>query len=236
MSKLDELKLETQVDYFWAIEGLGATLYTEARLVGKGEIEATDDQQRRMRELAVLQVRVSEGLRDKFGVIMSNDPIYPNIPLSRPEDFPAPPKGRQWYAVWYRNIKATIYGHEYEQLVCSGCPFSLGKQAYVEESGRYPCSLMEQGRAKVYRPWVCECIHVQPMDSGEYAFLNDRRLNGAVMHHHKPFMSHEVYEDEFYARMKREHGVHATLEFRQRKQEIERRAGAGIIKFRFGLD
>lgn len=205
---IGEVTLTTEVDYWKFNHFLGGMIYQLEHDASHGHIDlpgnvvdSTLDKQRQ------LQQKILEGLRTDFNVILPQDPEYPkDFP---PDQIPDPPVGKKWYWVWYREMKEQIFGWEYDHLICSACPFTYGRDNYIDlNSGRYPCQLI-LGWSKVRQPSQCGWA---------------RTIRG-----------HEQDPNRLIAgRILTDHGKEAAAAFAAKQTELQQMEADGTLKTEFG--
>lgn len=124
---------ETEEEIWEQIEGLGAIIFREARLVGKGELDNSKKQvSKQHKKIVSIQLALVEILEQKYNVIPPTGNAYQ-------ERTPAP-EGKINYWDWYDRIRNRILSREYKRLPCRVCPFSEGLKSFVGQGGgKFPC-------------------------------------------------------------------------------------------------
>ncbi|MFC1645134.1 hypothetical protein ACFL08_03850 [Patescibacteria group bacterium] len=150
MTKKQDQYPETEMDYWRNIDGLGGAIWQIKHSVYHGRITADDalvkgcaDMQKKIEQL------VTE-LFELFGVIHPKD--QPKIPSDKA--LPKAPVGMIWYRDWYYKMKNEFHQEEYEKIICSACPLSIGIGEFIS-SDSVPCSIFFGRCYHLKRPDEC---------------------------------------------------------------------------------
>jgi hypothetical protein len=160
---------ETELEYYEIIEGLGGFIWSMNHDLGDGRIEDPEGKiDADIEEARQLSDQLVSELDDKFGVIHPRD--CPEREIG--EKPPPPPDGKTYYWDWYNRMQRISYEKEYEGLICSACPFSLGVEKMLT-TRTIPCS---QFSGSLYRLRPPHCCGMLESACGHWTetFLYDR--------------------------------------------------------------
>ncbi len=225
MAGTAELTEMSEEQLFRTIDGLGAMLHVIARSVQRGNLDE-DVGSKDAKAIHERQVDLVAQLEDRFGVVFPEEMGHADV---KREDLPPAPEGKQWYWDWYEGARDRFYGAEYDNLICSACPYSEGREAYVSNSGKYPCSLVN-GFSKVAWPSQCCRLVEQSDNTGLTGYLTGAAKK---LPRQRPFGG-EMERSDFFAKLRNEHGIRATLEFRKHERALEAAVRTGELKYAFG--
>ncbi|MFA5932573.1 MAG: hypothetical protein WCV81_05020 [Microgenomates group bacterium] len=132
-----EQKLETQQDYWKAIEGLGGFVWQLNHDLADGRIE--DPQGTTSKGIFDMQQRL-EGivaeLCDKYNIISPKEST--RVDFYTP--LPPAPVGKTYYWEWYKEQKTSYYTQRYNELICSSCPIARDIESYLSGGYSDPCT------------------------------------------------------------------------------------------------
>ncbi len=153
--------METEMEYWRAIEDLNDQIWITIRDLTEGFIqdskgEVTKSIQEKRQEAEQLIIKLGE----KFGVIRQRD--YPKVKLG--QSFPAPPDGKIYYFQWSQKMKKEFHRNNYENIICSACPFSEGVQKMIELDGAVPCAIFPGLLISLSEPSQCAMLKVNGWD------------------------------------------------------------------------
>ncbi len=152
---------ETELEYFRAIESLGAFIWTMEHDLADGRIEDSeggiDNDIQKFRRIS--KKLVSE-LKEKFGVIPPEE--YPNTEIGKTP--PPAPEGKTYYWDWYKKMNKESFLAMFNKLICSVCPFNenFGKMSEeIEITSRISCTFYKGSFSKLRAPYSCFLVDFQ---------------------------------------------------------------------------
>lgn len=183
---------KTELEYFELIEHLGGMQWSLNHNLADGRIEdpkgevASD-----ITELHDLLNGLVKELGEKFGVIHPNDcpkrttkDVMNNVPV------PPAPKGKVYYWDWYEKQKKVSCQNEYDNMICSACPYSEGVERMMQ-LGQVPCGLFHGSLYRLRANYLCAIMRKEVM-----AFL------AKMVEEHGSAVTHK-FGDKFLALMKK---------------------------------
>lgn len=194
-----EKPLVTELDYWSAIETIGSYRHSTEHGYMKGHLDTEGNGTSVLLSSArayLQQKRLVAALEEKFGIVApQNCPHLTFEQRMAGEKMPDAPQGMRWYWDWYEATKEEWEKAEYKKEICSACPYSKGPagNTYVN------CSLFS-GCASGLHPNNASCLVIQrPHGSG---------------------MDCDYSEDEFFEKMKEDHGPEALQKWDQHRDDI----------------
>lgn len=124
-------KLETEQEFWEAIEEMGGFLWRMNHDLADGRIEESGGISQDLVNIAEVQKSVVAEMCKRFNVVPREEEPKRDIG----EELPAPPKGKVWYWQWYGRVKKKVLGAEYDTFICSKCPYSRGRKSYIASGG-----------------------------------------------------------------------------------------------------
>jgi hypothetical protein len=167
-----ELKREpkTEVEYWEIIEALGGMIWRTKHNMADGRVEDPNGNLAKEIEVAEqISQRLITKLGEKFGVIHPKD--CPKIDSG--QAVPPPPDGKIYYWDWYKKMKKVIYSKDYEEMICSACPFSEGLQRMMDLGGVIPCKVFHGMMYRLRQPYECGMLRSDGWDK--------KRLNAEIV-------------------------------------------------------
>ena len=114
---------ETEWEYFLAVEELGYYLQSTRHGLSRDHISDPDGKvAESLLAAQVLQTSLGQELSEKFGVILPRD--CPQVAAN--EEMPPAPAGKIYYKDWYDKQRTELLRLEFEDCLCSACPFTHG--------------------------------------------------------------------------------------------------------------
>lgn len=150
-------KYSEELIYWGTIENLVSFVWFMEHQIRTGKIIPTPKDEE---DISSAKDRLQQLYDDIFllyGVIHPQDSLEKNF------DKIAPP-GMIWYKDWYLAKKREYSLIEYEQLLCSACPFSGGFEEFLADMTEVPC----RHQLKDSR-----CLRFFPQDSKDCAFIKE---------------------------------------------------------------
>jgi hypothetical protein len=192
--------LVTEMDYWSAIETIGSYRHSTEHGFMRGRLNTEQDGSSVLISSArayLQQKRLVEELEEKFGVVAPQN--CPQLTMEQRlagEKPPEAPEGKRWYWDWYKDMGAQWEKKDYEDEVCSGCPYSEGPAGKVF----IKCSLFN-GCASRLHPDKASCL------------VLSRPWGGGT--------DDDYSQDEFFAKMREEHGDDAVKKFFSHRAAIQ---------------
>lgn len=155
---------ETEMEYWAAIEGLGRYIQSTRHGLFRDHIQDPDGKvAASISEAQALSRLLVDELKLKFHVIPPKD-----LPQVAPDEKrPPAPEGQIYYWDWYEKMKDESYRLEYDELICTACPFSLGADEMVRRHA-IPCSAIVGRTVKaLLDPYYCAALSMGPRWDGE---------------------------------------------------------------------
>lgn len=114
---------ETELEFWDVIDSLGGMAWHMGHDLGHGRIEDTDGcVSKEINAYSEAVVELVKDMCDKFNVSLEKE------------------DGKVYYWDWYSKNKDLFYRNEYDNIICSSCPYSEGADQMVKMGGTIPCS------------------------------------------------------------------------------------------------
>lgn len=146
---------ETELEYWGGIEHLGGFMWRMNHDLDHGRIEDPDGSIKQdIAAAGELSEKLLVEIGEKFGV------LHPSV-CPQPDangNYPTPPEGKQHYWPWYESQKKRAWEIEYENMICSACPFSNGAEALQIS---VPCSQASGVIYQLIAPHRCAMVDMR---------------------------------------------------------------------------
>lgn len=144
---------KTELEYWFVIDFLGSFLWRINHDLAGDCIQSASEKKNELKEVQQTMDKLVLELA-QFGVVHPKE--CPTIRLG--EEKPKAFKGKMWYWEWYKKMKKIYYSSEYENLICSACPFSNGLEELISGNGIL-CSLIDAMLYQLPEPALCAVIN-----------------------------------------------------------------------------
>jgi hypothetical protein len=155
---------ETELEYFELIEHLGGMQWSLNHNLADGRIEDPDGGVAKdIMTLQDLLNNLVQELSEKFGVIHPNDcPKRTMEEILKSVPVPPAPEGKIYYWDWYEKQKKVSYQNEYDNTICSACPYSEGVDRMMQ-LGQVPCGLFHGSLYHLSANYLCAIMEEEDM-------------------------------------------------------------------------